>query len=57
MPPLRAASHFLPENGEQILDLCAAPGGKTTHILEAAPEARCWPSMLMSSVFPASMTT
>lgn len=28
-----------PENGERILDLCAAPGGKTTHILEAAPQA------------------
>ncbi len=28
-----------PQNGEQILDLCAAPGGKTTHILEAAPQA------------------
>ena len=28
-----------PQDGEQILDLCAAPGGKTTHILEAASKA------------------
>ena len=32
-------SYLRPENGEQILDLCAAPGGKTTHILEVAPQA------------------
>lgn len=28
------------ENGEMILDACAAPGGKTTHILEKAPQAK-----------------
>ncbi|WMY94968.1 MAG: 16S rRNA (cytosine(967)-C(5))-methyltransferase RsmB [Arsenophonus sp.] len=28
-----------PKNHEFILDLCAAPGGKTTHILEIAPKA------------------
>lgn len=34
------AAHLLaPQNGETILDLCAAPGGKTTHILEIAPQA------------------
>ncbi|WP_373777703.1 16S rRNA (cytosine(967)-C(5))-methyltransferase RsmB [Glaesserella sp.] len=26
------------QNGELILDACAAPGGKTTHILELAPQ-------------------
>ncbi|WP_288473238.1 16S rRNA (cytosine(967)-C(5))-methyltransferase RsmB [uncultured Pantoea sp.] len=35
----RCAQLLEPRNGEQILDLCAAPGGKTTHILEIAPEA------------------
>lgn len=28
------------ENGELILDACAAPGGKTTHILELTPQAK-----------------
>lgn len=27
------------QNGEMILDACAAPGGKTTHILEKSPQA------------------
>ena len=29
-----------PQDNELILDACAAPGGKTTHILECAPNAR-----------------
>lgn len=33
------AAHYLaPEAGERILDCCAAPGGKTCHILEVQPE-------------------
>ncbi|EDX6177785.1 16S rRNA (cytosine(967)-C(5))-methyltransferase RsmB, partial [Salmonella enterica subsp. arizonae] len=35
----KCVAFLAPQNGEHILDLCAAPGGKTTHILEAAPEA------------------
>ncbi|ELX8381136.1 16S rRNA (cytosine(967)-C(5))-methyltransferase RsmB [Providencia vermicola] len=33
------AEILAPQNNEHILDLCAAPGGKTTHILELAPKA------------------
>lgn len=36
----RCAELLAPKNKEQILDLCAAPGGKTTHILEIAPQAQ-----------------
>ncbi|WP_193017457.1 16S rRNA (cytosine(967)-C(5))-methyltransferase RsmB [Proteus sp. FME41] len=36
----RCAELLAPENKEQILDLCAAPGGKTTHILEIAPKSQ-----------------
>ena len=32
-----AAAYLLPREGERILDCCAAPGGKTGHILETAP--------------------
>lgn len=35
----RAALLLAPQDDEKILDLCAAPGGKTTHILEIAPKA------------------
>ncbi|MBN6069604.1 16S rRNA (cytosine(967)-C(5))-methyltransferase RsmB [Aggregatibacter actinomycetemcomitans] len=34
-----AALLLQPQNGELILDACAAPGGKTTHILELVPQA------------------
>ena len=34
-----AALLLEPQNGELILDACAAPGGKTTHLLELAPNA------------------
>ena len=33
-----AATILNPQNGEKILDACAAPGGKSCHILELAPE-------------------
>ena len=33
-----AASLLLLEPGQRILDACAAPGGKTTHILEVQPD-------------------
>lgn len=34
-----AALLLEPQPGERLLDACAAPGGKTGHLLEAAPEA------------------
>ncbi|WP_421867840.1 16S rRNA (cytosine(967)-C(5))-methyltransferase RsmB [Motiliproteus sp.] len=33
-----AAALLAPEPGERILDACAAPGGKTCHLLERQPE-------------------
>lgn len=35
-----AATLLAPQNGELILDACAAPGGKSCHILEQAPNAQ-----------------
>ncbi|AAP96708.1 16S rRNA (cytosine(967)-C(5))-methyltransferase [[Haemophilus] ducreyi] len=35
-----SATLLAAKNGEMILDACAAPGGKTTHILEQAPQAK-----------------
>jgi len=34
-----AADLLAPASGQRILDACAAPGGKTAHLLERAPEA------------------
>lgn len=34
-----AAQLLDPQNGERILDACAAPGGKTGHLWERAPQA------------------
>ena len=36
-----AASLLLLERGQWVLDACAAPGGKTTHILETQPGLAC----------------
>ena len=35
-----AALLIAPRSGEFILDACAAPGGKTAHLLELAPDAK-----------------
>jgi 16S rRNA (cytosine967-C5)-methyltransferase len=37
-----AAPLLAPEPGERVLDACAAPGGKTTHLLEYAPDSKLW---------------
>ncbi|MEZ6196326.1 MAG: transcription antitermination factor NusB [Planctomycetota bacterium] len=36
----RVAPFVAPRDGERILDLCAAPGGKTAHLASLAPAAR-----------------
>lgn len=36
----RCVELLAPADQETILDMCAAPGGKTTHILELAPDTR-----------------
>ncbi|WP_240182506.1 16S rRNA (cytosine(967)-C(5))-methyltransferase RsmB, partial [Vibrio cholerae] len=35
-----ALTYLAPQAGELILDCCAAPGGKTAHILERTPESQ-----------------
>jgi 16S rRNA (cytosine967-C5)-methyltransferase len=34
-----AAMFLMPQNTDRVLDACCAPGGKTGHLLELAPEA------------------
>ncbi len=34
------ASVLLPAAGQRVLDLCAAPGGKTCHLLETSPQIK-----------------
>lgn len=36
-----AADYLQPQAGEHILDCCAAPGGKTGHLLERQPDVTC----------------
>lgn len=38
----QAALLLAPQNHERLLDACAAPGGKTGHLLELAPKAELW---------------
>ena len=58
MPPLRAASHFLIQKTASKFWICAQPRGVKPRIFsKRRPKHRCWPSMLMSSDSPASMTT
>lgn len=40
--PSIVCSHVLdPQPGERVLDMCAAPGGKTTHIATLMKDAVC----------------
>ena len=44
------AAHLLdPQAGERVLDACAAPGGKTGHLLELAPELAALTAVDLSS--------
>ncbi|MCB1606751.1 MAG: 16S rRNA (cytosine(967)-C(5))-methyltransferase RsmB [Xanthomonadales bacterium] len=38
----RVADWVQPQPGQRILDACAAPGGKTAHLLERCPDAQVW---------------
>lgn len=37
-----AAELLQPQAGQRVLDACAAPGGKTAHLLEMQPEIELW---------------
>jgi 16S rRNA (cytosine967-C5)-methyltransferase len=36
-----AANFLAPQAGQRVLDLCAAPAGKTAHLLEMQPQMEC----------------
>jgi len=48
-----AASLLQPRSGDRVLDLCAAPGGKTAHLLEMYPQIK---KMVAVDVEAARMT-
>jgi len=53
-PAAMLVAHLVePQAGERILDMCAAPGGKTSHLAQlAGPEARIWAADVQPAKLP-----